>query len=115
VPTRRIVSQRGRLDATLSRTVSQKWGIWQPQLRLGWRHEFENPGRALRVTLAGDASDTPIVFNTQDPDSGWGEWALGSVFVFTHGHSGFVQYRQRFGHEFLQERVLALGWRVELK
>ena len=115
VPTRRIVSRRGRLDATLSRTVSQKWGVWQPQLRVGWRHEFENPGRALRVSFAADASDTPIVFNTQDPDASWGEWVLGSVFVLTHGHSGFVQYRQRFGHEFLQERVLALGWRVELK
>jgi outer membrane autotransporter protein len=114
VPRRRIVSQRGRLDATVSRTVSQKWGVWQPQLRVGWRHENENPSRALRVTFADDASDTPIVFNTQDPDASWGEWALGSVFVLTHGHSGFVQYRQRFGHEFLQERVLALGWRVEL-
>jgi hypothetical protein len=35
--------------------------------------------------------------------------------VLPHGHSGFVQYRQRVGHEFLQERVLALGWRIELK
>jgi outer membrane autotransporter protein len=115
VPTRRIVSRRGRLDATLSRTVSQKWGVWQPQLRVGWRHEYENPGRALRVTFADDATDTPIVFNTQDPDASWGEWSLGSVFVLPHGHSGFVQYRQRVGHDFLQERVLALGWRIELK
>ena len=115
VPTRRIVSRRGRLDATVSRTVSQAWGVWQPQLRIGWRHEYENPGRALRVTFAEDATGTPIVFNTQDPDASWGELAVGSVFVFAHGHSGFVQYRQRFGHEFLQERVLALGWRMELK
>jgi outer membrane autotransporter protein len=115
VPTRRIVSRRGRLDATLSRTLSQTWGVWQPQLRAGWRHEYENPGRALRVSFADDASDTPIVFNTQDPDASWGEWSLGSVFVLPRGHSGFVQYRQRFGHDFLQERVLALGWRIELK
>ena len=55
------------------------------------------------------------MFDTEDPDPDWGEWALGSVFVFTHGHSGFLQYRQRFGHAFLQERVFAIGWRVELK
>jgi outer membrane autotransporter protein len=115
VPTRRIVSRRARLDATVSRTVSQAWGVWQPQFRIGWRHEFENPGRPLRVSFAQDAADTPIVFNTQDPDASWGELAVGSVFVFAHGHSGFVQYRQRFGHDFLQERVLALGWRMELK
>ncbi|MEO8160652.1 MAG: autotransporter outer membrane beta-barrel domain-containing protein [Arenimonas sp.] len=114
VPDRQIVTRRGRLDATLTRTVSQNWGVWQPQLRIGLRHEFANPGRVLTVSFAGDANDTPIAFNTEDPDSSWGEWALGSVFVFKRGHSGFLQYRQRFGHAFLQERVLALGWRVEL-
>lgn len=115
VPRREIVTRRGRADATLTRTVSTSWGVWQPQFKLGLRHEFANAARALTVRFAGDTGATPIVFQTEDPDSGWGEWGLGSVFVFTGGHSGFVQYRQRFGHAFLQERVLALGWRVELR
>ena len=115
VPERTIRTRRGRLDATLLRNVSTKWGVWQPQFKLGWRHEFANPARALSVSFAQDASDAPIVFETEDPDTNWGEWALGSVFVFTHGHSGFLQYRQRFSHAFLDERVLAIGWRVELK
>ncbi|MFA6985158.1 MAG: autotransporter outer membrane beta-barrel domain-containing protein, partial [Arenimonas sp.] len=114
VPTREIVTRRGRVDLGLSHTVSTNWGVWQPQLRLGWRHEFANASRALSVSFAGDANATPITFATEDPDNGWGEVALSSVFTFTHGHSAFVEYRQRFGHEFLQERVLALGWRVEL-
>jgi outer membrane autotransporter protein len=115
VPARAITTRRGRVDATVLRNVSTSWGVWQPQLKLGLRHEFANPSRALTVRFAEDATDTPIVFDTEDPDSSWGEWALGSVFVFTHGHSCFLQYRQRFGHAFLQERVLAIGWRVELK
>ncbi len=114
VPSRQIATRRGRLDATLGRNVSTNWGVWQPQLRLGWRHEFANPARPLSVRFAGDAGATPITFNTEDPDRSWGEAALGSVFVFTHGHSAFVEYRQRFGHAFLQERVLAFGWRTEL-
>jgi outer membrane autotransporter protein len=114
VPTRKIVTQRGRLDATLGRVVSASWGVWQPQLRVGLRHEFENPSRLLTVSYVDDTGNTPIAFETEDPDSSWGEWALGSVFVFTRGHSGFLQYSQRFGHAFLQERVFALGWRVEL-
>jgi outer membrane autotransporter protein len=115
VPTRKIITRRGRLDATLGRVVSTSWGVWQPQLRLGLRHEFANPARVLSVSFLGDSNGTPIRFDTEDPDSNWGEWALGSVFVFTHGHSGFVQYSQRFGHEFLQERIFALGWRIELQ
>lgn len=115
VPRREIQTERGRLDATLTRTVSTQWGVWQPQFKLGLRHEFANEARVLTVRLANDGGGTPIAFDTEDPDSSWGEWALGSVFVFTKGHSGFVQYRQRFGHAFLQEREFALGWRVELR
>ena len=115
VPGRRIETRRGRVDATLLRNVSTGWGVWQPQLKVGLRHEFANASRALTVRFATDPNDTPISFDTEDPDSSWGEWALGSVFVFKHGHSGFLQYRQRFGHAFLQERVFAIGWRVELK
>jgi uncharacterized protein YhjY with autotransporter beta-barrel domain len=114
VPGRTIVTRRGRLDATLSRAVSQQWGVWLPQLKLGLRHEFANPARALAVSFDEDPGNTPIVFDTEDPDSNWGEWALGSVFVLPHGNSGFVQYRQRFGHAFLDERVFAIGWRIEL-
>jgi len=114
VPRRKIETRRGRVDATVMRTVSASWGVWQPQLKLGLRHEYANPARALTVSFATDPDSTPIVFDTEDPDTSWGEWALGSAFVFTHGHSGFIQYRQRFGHAFLQERVLAIGWRMEL-
>jgi outer membrane autotransporter protein len=114
VPGRAVTSRRGRLDAALSRSVSAPWGVWQPLLRLGWRHEYANPARPLAVTFLEDGNATPVRFETDDADATWGEAGAGVVFVFTGGHSGFLELRQRFGHDFLQERVLALGWRVEL-
>jgi len=33
--------------------------------------------------------------------------------VMKKGHQAFFEYRQRFAHNFLQERSLALGWRME--
>lgn len=114
VPGRRITSRRGRLDLGLARNMSAAWGVWQPRLGLGWRHEFANPARPLTVRFTGDTTGTPIVFDTDDADADWGEASLGAVFVFTGGHSAFVELRGRFGHAFLDERLLALGWRVEL-
>jgi uncharacterized protein YhjY with autotransporter beta-barrel domain len=114
VPARAITSRRGRLDAALARNLSARWGVWQPMLRLGWRREFANPARPLAVTFVNDGSATPIRFDTDDADVSWGEAGLGAVFVFTGGHSAFVEYRQRFGHDFLQERLLSVGWRMEL-
>ena len=114
VPGRSITSRRGRVDATLARNLSTSWGAWQPMARLGWRHEFANPARPLGVRFVGDANGTRVVFETDDADSGWAEAGVGAVFVFTGGHSAFIEYRQRLGHDFLQERLLALGWRIEL-
>ena len=114
VPGRSITSRRGRLDATLARNVSARWGVWQPMLRLGWRREFANPARPLAVTFVNDGSATPIRFDTDDADPAWGEAGLGAVLVFTGGHSAFIELRQRFGHDFLQERLLSVGWRMEL-
>ncbi len=114
VPARAITSRRGRLDAALARNISARWGVWQPMLRVGWRREFANPARPLAVTFVNDGSATPIRFDTDDADPAWGEAGLGAVFIFTGGHSAFIEYRQRFGHEFLQERLLSIGWRMEL-
>lgn len=114
VPGRAITSRRGRLDAALARSISANWGVWQPLLRLGWRHEFANPARPLGVSFIEDANGTRVAFDTDDADTGWGEAGVGAVFVFTGGHSAFVEYRQRFGHDFLQERLLSVGWRMEL-
>ena len=114
VPGRSISSRRGRVDVALARTVSIRQGVFQPMARLGWRHEFANPARPLAVRFAGDASGTPVLFDTDDADDHWGEAGLGALWVFTGGHSAFVEYRQRIGHAFLDERMLALGWRVEL-
>ncbi len=115
VPRREIVTRRGRVDIGLTRTISADWGVWQPLATVGWRHELANASRTLSVRFADDAGATPIRFNTEDADNNWGELAVGSVFTFKHGHSAFVQYRQRFAHEFLQDRVLALGWHLELR
>ena len=114
VPGRSVVSRRGRLDAALARNVSASWGVWQPMLSLGWRHEYANPARPLAVSFVDDARGTAVRFDTDDPDTTWGEAGLGAVFVFTGGHSAFIELRQRFGHDFLQERLLSVGWRMEL-
>jgi len=114
VPARTVKTERGRIDARFGRTISENWGVWQPSLRIGWRAEYGNPRRRVTVHLVEDDLANPIQFDTEDPDKGWGEFAFGNVFTFTHGQSAFIEYRQNFAHTFLHERTLALGWRKEL-
>ncbi len=113
VPTRRIKSRTGALSFNISKTFSLDWGVLIPNARAGIRKEFDNPGRQLTVQLEQDSTNTDITFDTSDPDTQWGEVAVGVSLVMKKGHQAFFEYRQRFAHEFLQERSLALGWRME--
>jgi uncharacterized protein YhjY with autotransporter beta-barrel domain len=114
VPGREVGTRRGHLDVSLGRTFSHARGVFQPSLRLGWRQEFGNPRRPVTLRLGDDPGRTGINFETEDPDRGWGEVALGGVMTFTGGHSGFFELRQRVAHSFLDERMLAVGWRIEM-
>lgn len=114
VPGRTVSTQRGRLDLTIGKTFSHQRGVFQPSLRLGWRQEFSNARRAVSVRLSEDPLRNAITFDTEDPDRVWAEVAVGGVMTFTGGHSGFFELRQRVAHSFLQERMLAIGWRIEM-
>jgi len=113
IPTRKIKSRTGSLSFSLSKTYSLDWGVLIPNLRAGIRKEYDNPGRQLAVQFAQDATNTPILFDTSDPDTQWGEVGVGVSLVMKKGHQAFFEYRQRFAHAFLQERSLAIGWRME--
>lgn len=113
IPTRKIKSRTGSLSFSLSKTYSLNWGVLIPNVRAGIRKEYDNPGRRLAVQFAQDATNAPILFDTSDPDTQWGEVGVGVSLVMKKGHQAFFEYRQRFAHDFLQERTLALGWRME--
>lgn len=113
IPTRKIKSRTGSLSFSFAKTFSQNWGVLIPSVRAGLRKEYDNPGRQLAVQFQQDPNNTPVVFDTSDPDTQWGEIGIGVSLVMKQGHQAFFEYRQRFAHEFLQERSLALGWRME--
>ncbi|MCB1560245.1 MAG: autotransporter outer membrane beta-barrel domain-containing protein [Xanthomonadales bacterium] len=112
---KRTVTQRiARTDARFGRTVSTNWGVWQPSLQVGWRHAITDSAERTTIRFVDDPLEYAVGFDAQPDDRNWGEFAVTSSFTLTHGHSGFIEYRQRFAHDFLDERVLSLGWRIEL-
>ncbi len=113
VPERNIKSRTGSLNFSIAKTYSVDWGVVVPNARLGFRKEYDNPSRQLTVQFTQDATNTGIAFDTSDPDTSWGEVGVGVSLVMKKGHQAFFEYRQRFAHSFLQERSLAVGWRME--
>jgi len=113
LPRRDLRTRRAGLSATVSRAFSIQHGVLLPQARVGLTREFDDPARTLTVRLVGDGNSTPIRFATQEPDAWWGDAALGVVWIMPGGASAFLEGRQRFAHTFLDERMVALGFRLE--
>ena len=115
VPGRRTDTRRGRIDAALAGTFSRSWGVWQPEFRLGWRHEFSNDARVVGVRFIDDSNATIVRFDTGAPDRDWLQTGVSTVFTFTHGQSAFISLDREFGHSTSTATLLGIGWRIELK
>ena len=115
VPGRSTDTRRGRIDGALAGTFSRSWGVWQPEFRLGWRHEFSNAARTVGVRFVDDSNATVVRFDTGAPDRDWLQAGISTVFTFTHGQSAFIALDREFGHSSSTATMLGIGWRIELK
>jgi uncharacterized protein YhjY with autotransporter beta-barrel domain len=113
VARQRIDSRQGRIGLRGSRTGSAVFGVLQPYFSVDAMHEFADDSRTLQVAFAGDPARTPIRFSTAQPDRDWAEAALGLQATLVGGSAAFIEYRQRFGDSWLDERALSFGLRVE--
>ena len=114
VPQRETSTNRGRIDVALAGTFSQTWGVWQPELRVGLRHEFANDARIGSVRFVDDTNGTIVHFDTGAPDRDWVQVGFSTAFTFTHGNSAFIALGREFGHSTSTAATYAIGWRIEL-
>lgn len=115
VPARRAETRRLNTSLQWSMARSFEGGVWLPQARFGVWHELANPARTLSVRFVQDGNATPVRFDTEDPDRWWFEAALGASLLLPGGWQGFIEWRQRLGHAFLDEGTLSLGGRWEFR
>ncbi|HEV2607315.1 MAG TPA: autotransporter outer membrane beta-barrel domain-containing protein [Xanthomonadaceae bacterium] len=114
VPHRKIDTDRGRIDVALAGTFSESWGVWQPEFRVGLRHEFGNDAHNVGVRFVDDTNGTVVSFDTGAPDRDWVQAGLSAAFTFTHGQSAFATIGREFGHSTSTATTYAIGWRIEL-
>jgi uncharacterized protein YhjY with autotransporter beta-barrel domain len=114
VPDRAIQTDRGRLEVGLADTVSESWGVWQPELRLGLIHEFSNDEHLVGVRFVDDTNGTVVDFDTGAPDRDWEQATVSSSFTLPHGNSGFITVSREFNHSTSTATTYAIGWRIEL-
>ncbi|MFA5683129.1 MAG: autotransporter outer membrane beta-barrel domain-containing protein [Lysobacteraceae bacterium] len=102
-------SLQGVLGATLSRTISGRAGVFVPQLRAQWQHEFDDDAEAIEASYLLDPAATRFRLQGERPDRGSGEIGLSLTGILGGGWSVYADYARLFSRDDLRRDRLSLG------
>lgn len=104
----------------VSYTLTTKYMVLIPQLRLDYVLELENDGQIINARFLNDpfaddfTNPSPaILLRTDDPDDSYATIGLGLSAQFTNGFAGFVDWQTVAAHEDLSIDSLSFGLRWE--
>jgi len=100
------------LGGQTSYAISSKAGVFVPQLRAAWVHEYEDDNQIISGEFINDPTGTGFAVSTDDPDRDYFTAALGVSGQFTNNLAAFVQYERLLGHSYLDENVINGGVRL---
>ncbi|RKT46315.1 autotransporter outer membrane beta-barrel domain-containing protein [Thiocapsa rosea] len=101
------------LGVQVSRAISHKNGVFVPQVRVAWIHEFQNPQERVGATFVNDINQQPLFILTNKPDHDYMELGAGVSAQFEHGWSGFVAYNTLLGYDGVSYNAVNAGVRME--
>ncbi|NEX22405.1 autotransporter outer membrane beta-barrel domain-containing protein [Thiorhodococcus mannitoliphagus] len=101
------------LGVQISRAISTDSGVWVPQLRVGWIHEFENGQQQVGATFVNDINQQPLYILTSEPDENYFDVGIGVSGQFANGRSAFIAYNTLLGYDNLTYNAITAGVRLE--
>ena len=84
-----------------------------PQLRVEWRHEFDNDARSITSRFVNDPARTPLVLGTDDPDRDFVILGTSLSATFRGGVAAFVSYETVVGLVRVSAHTVVGGIRLE--
>ncbi|MDJ0806009.1 MAG: autotransporter outer membrane beta-barrel domain-containing protein [Gammaproteobacteria bacterium] len=101
------------LGGQLSYAISTSRGVFTPQLRLEWAHEFKDDSRFIKARFQHDPTNTSFRLTTDDPDRDYFNLGAGVSATFGAGKSGYIYFETMLGQEDVKQHSLAAGFRLE--
>jgi|GEM_PF-707476 len=101
------------LGVQVARAISTSYGVWIPQLRIGWVHEFDNAQERVGARFVNDINNQPLFVLTQTPDRNYADLSLGVSAQFAGGRSAFLSYNTLLGYDEVTYNAINAGVRLE--
>lgn len=100
------------LMVSVGGSVVGQWGErFFPQVEFEYVHEFKNNNDPTFATFVNDASNTPIILLTDNPDRNFFNIAAGITAVITDNLSGYARYQALLGYKDLDVQAVEFGLR----
>lgn len=100
------------LGGQISYPVNGAFGTLSPQLRVEWRHEFENDPRSLTARLINDPTNRTAVIRSDNPDRDYFNVAAGVVAALAGGTSVALEYETVLGLRDVTNHIVRARLRV---
>jgi outer membrane autotransporter protein len=101
------------LGGQVSYAISTRRGVFSPQLRLEWAHEFEGDSQNINARFLNDPTGGTFNVGTDDPDRDYFNLGAGVAAVIGPGRSAFIYYETSAGRDEISEHSIAGGLRFE--
>jgi outer membrane lipase/esterase len=108
----KVTSLLSALGGQLSYPIRGAFGTLSPQLRLDWRHEFENNRRSLTARFINDPSGRVAVIRSDDPDRNYFNLAAGVVAALVGGATVGLEYETVLGLKDITNHIVRARLRV---
>lgn len=110
----RVESVTTTLGTQISYALSTQWGVFLPNLRGEWHHQYKDNSRNIAVAFLGDTT-SGLVFNTvtDDPDRNYFTVGTGVSGTFAKGLTAFLNYDTLLGYRNIESHLFTVGARLE--
>jgi outer membrane autotransporter protein len=102
------------LGSQVSYSLSTPWGVFLPNLRGEWHHQYKDNSRTIAVAFLGDTT-SGLVFDTvtDDPDRNYFTVGTGVSGTFAKGVTAFLNYDTLLGYRNIDSHLFTVGARLE--
>jgi len=101
------------LGGELSYAISRPNGVFLPQARFEWEHEFSDSSRELSAQFVHDPTSSSFSITTDKPDRDYLNVGIGLSMVAAEGLSGFLYYETRLDQDSITQNWIKAGARFE--
>lgn len=101
------------LGGQVSYVINSSRGVFMPQLRLEWGHEFQDDSRFITARFLNDPTSGSFAWRTDNPDRDFFNLGLGVSATFAQGRSAFIYYETVLGRDDLTQHTVNAGARWE--